>query len=47
MYLCLPLLQDLLDEHDEKKKSMKLKLKEVDPACLKWTPFSTPLASSS
>lgn len=39
--------QDLLDEHDEKKKSMKLKLKEVDPACLKWTPFSTPLASSS
>uniref|UniRef100_A0A8D8SJ70 Histone acetyltransferase n=1 Tax=Cacopsylla melanoneura TaxID=428564 RepID=A0A8D8SJ70_9HEMI len=39
--------QDVLDEHDEKKKSMKLKIKEVDSSCLKWTPYTSPMASSS
>ncbi|KAI5744974.1 hypothetical protein M8J76_007123 [Diaphorina citri] len=39
--------QDVLDEHEEKKKAMKLKIKEVDPSCLKWTPYSTPMTTSS
>lgn len=36
------LLQDVIDEYIERTKRRGPSYKEIDPSCLKWTPFVAP-----
>lgn len=41
------LFQDVIDEYMERMKRRGLTHKEIDPSCLKWTPFVAPPPSGA